>query len=1033
MIHFDWDIPGVSLETFSPEITLLQPCLEDEIPIVPKQVELFTSLLQQEAATVEMSSFTPMALKSIIMSEKPQNTRQMFANEQTLSAQEPVNTPYITVKASVSAPLQSMFSLETLEKLESLEVLENLETTQKPIMATTNMSAMENAMPSTQISSVQIPIAQRLSTSTTMSMVQKPLTAQALSTQEPINTPSITVKNFVSTPLQPRASLENLESLEVLETLDISQKPVMAAANAPAMENIRSSMEVPFTQITTTQKSSARTPVMMQKPIIVQTQSAQETISTPHIIVKAFVSTLLQPMASLESQETPAMPYAIENAKSSVQIPTPQKPTTQMPMVQKPVITQTTFVQQPASTPYITVKASVSAPLQPMASIENLEPLETATMPYAMENAKPFVREAFVQIPMPQKLSIQMPVAQMPVTAQTQFVQVLVSTPSITVKAPASAPLQPMASIENLESLEVLDHLEPLEVLETPAMPSALENAKASVQEAFVQIPMVQTPATAQTQSVQVLVSTPSITVKAPVSTPLQPMDFLENLESLETLEISQKPVMATANAPAMENIRSSVEVPSTQITTTQKSSARTSVVQKSIFVQTQSVQEPISTSHITVKAPVSTPLQPMASLENLKSLEVLDYLEPLENLETVTMPYTMENTKPFVQEAFVQIPMPRKPSTQIPMAQTPAAAQTQSVQVFVSTPSITVKAPVSTPLQPMVSLETLESLEVLDHLEPLENLETATKPYALENAKSSIQQAFVQIPTSQKPSMQAPTAQSHSTQIPMTQMTAAAQPQSGQVLVNTPSITVKAPVSTLLQPMASLENLESLEVLDRLEPLENLETPVMALAIENTSTSTPIVSVQKPITVQTSSEHVSASTPHITIKSSNAFIQKPQTSLETPQKPLQKTSSMSDVVAPNIHPAATAISQPTDLAVPSVAPLNASSMAMSPAQILSAIVNELTSAIMVNIDENGHLGEIRLVLEPDVLDGTTILLKCDQKQVSVTFFPGAKSAEQLIIAHQSRIAETLAATGHLPVKISIINSEGRRQVRKTA
>jgi hypothetical protein len=107
--------------------------------------------------------------------------------------------------------------------------------------------------------------------------------------------------------------------------------------------------------------------------------------------------------------------------------------------------------------------------------------------------------------------------------------------------------------------------------------------------------------------------------------------------------------------------------------------------------------------------------------------------------------------------------------------------------------------------------------------------------------------------------------------------------------------------------------------------------------------------------------------------------------------------------------------------------------MAMSPAQILSETVNELTSAIMVNIDENGHLGEIRLVLKPDVLDGTTILLKCDQKQISVTFFPGAESAEQLLMANQNRIAETLAATGHLPVKISIINSEGRRQIRKTA
>ena len=107
--------------------------------------------------------------------------------------------------------------------------------------------------------------------------------------------------------------------------------------------------------------------------------------------------------------------------------------------------------------------------------------------------------------------------------------------------------------------------------------------------------------------------------------------------------------------------------------------------------------------------------------------------------------------------------------------------------------------------------------------------------------------------------------------------------------------------------------------------------------------------------------------------------------------------------------------------------------MVMSPSQILAETVNELTDTIMVNIDENGHLGEIRLILKPDVLDGTTILLKGDHQQISVTFFPGTESTEQLLMANQSRIAETLAETGHLPVNISIINSEGRRHIRKTA
>ena len=125
-------------------------------------------------------------------------------------------------------------------------------------------------------------------------------------------------------------------------------------------------------------------------------------------------------------------------------------------------------------------------------------------------------------------------------------------------------------------------------------------------------------------------------------------------------------------------------------------------------------------------------------------------------------------------------------------------------------------------------------------------------------------------------------------------------------------------------------------------------------------------------------------------------------------------------------------MAQPSALDMPAITQATVSKLAISPNEILASALNELTSAIMVNIDESGHLGEIRLVLNPDVLDGTTILLKCDQKKISVTFFPGAASAEQLLVANQSRIVETLAATGHLPVQLSIITSEGRRQIRKS-
>ena len=434
--------------------------------------------------------------------------------------------------------------------------------------------------------------------------------------------------------------------------------------------------------------------------------------------------------------------------------------------------------------------------------------------------------------------------------------------------------------------------------------------------------------------------------------------------------------------------------------------------------------------------------------LENLESLEVLEPLvllaplenpEPLEALETGAM-QPVENAKPSVQQPSVQLSMPQKSSAQVPVAQKPLTVQMQFVQESVNVPYITVKAPISTHLQPMASLEpqeNLESLEVLEplvplaHLEPLvplESLETPAMPYATENAKPSVQEASIQMPIIQKPII--------------------AQTASAHTPANTPFIiTVKASTFTHLQPMVSLEpleNLESLEILKplvplahleplvplaHLETLETLETAAMPYAMENTKLSTPMPSAQKPFTAQTQSAHVSTNTPYITIKASHSFAQK----LEAPEKFTQKSPSTPVTDTPSIHAAATAISQPTDLAMPSVTPIKASPMAMSPAQILSTTVNELTAAIMVNIDENGHLGEIRLVLKPDVLDGTTILLKCDQKQISVTFFPGAESAEQLLMANQSRIAETLAATGHLPVKISIINSEGRRQIRKIA
>ena len=253
----------------------------------------------------------------------------------------------------------------------------------------------------------------------------------------------------------------------------------------------------------------------------------------------------------------------------------------------------------------------------------------------------------------------------------------------------------------------------------------------------------------------------------------------------------------------------------------------------------------------------------------------------------------------------------------------------------------------------------------------------------------------------------------------------------------------------------ASLESLETLVNLEALEPLANLEVPESQAA---TATQKPVATAnQMPV------EHVAQQIPapqpqatmvkmmpqaaptpmaHAATVPQQAETVEPQDkAMGTPVDPQPSTKHVStkeskslETAAATITPAAQqqTVAQPPSLDLPSIMSATISKLAISPNEILASALNELTSAIMVNIDESGHLGEIRLVLNPDVLDGTTILLKCDQKQISVTFFPGAASAEQLLVANQSRIVETLAATGHLPVQLSIITSEGRRQIRKS-
>ena len=246
--------------------------------------------------------------------------------------------------------------------------------------------------------------------------------------------------------------------------------------------------------------------------------------------------------------------------------------------------------------------------------------------------------------------------------------------------------------------------------------------------------------------------------------------------------------------------------------------------------------------------------------------------------------------------------------------------------------------------------------------------------------------------------------------------------------------------------------NLASLESPEPLANPESLENQAATVTQKTVATANPIpgetVAAQIPASqTQAAAHHATpkaAPTPTTyaaTVPQQAENVAPQRKAMATTVDPQPSTGHVStkdtkslETAAATITPAAQqqTVAQPPVLEMPSITPATISKLAISPNEILASALNELTSAILVNIDENGHLGEIRLVLKPDVLDGTTILLKCDQKQISVSFFPSAASAEQLLLANQSRIVETLAATGHLPVQLSIITSEGRRQIRKS-
>ncbi|MBQ9445801.1 MAG: hypothetical protein IJU61_04340, partial [Victivallales bacterium] len=360
-------------------------------------------------------------------------------------------------------------------------------------------------------------------------------------------------------------------------------------------------------------------------------------------------------------------------------------------------------------------------------------------------------------------------------------------------------------------------------------------------------------------------------------------------------------------------------------------------------------------------------------------------------------------------------------------------------------------------------ALETLEPLEILEPLESLENLEplasqssmvvpketTTTVPFmaTAKPAETAIPLPFTSMPKpAENPVPLQPTAnpipaEPTATQIPAPQQQATA--------------TIAKPQPAIPQATArSLESLESLEFkASTVAPKQTTTAsvtsaePTVVLPSAPQPKAAAIIAEQPTTMVQAPSgnesavdqastatpkpaEFIVAQQPAPHLKTTNT-VAKPQSF--TPHISSKHSESMETaipVTAPSVPQ--NAIPQATTLDMPAITPATIAKLALTPSEILASALNELTSAIMVNIDDAGHMNEIRLVLKPDVLDGTTILLKCDQKQISITFFPGVKSAEQLLMANQGHIGETLAATGHLPVQVSIINSEDRRQIRKS-
>ena len=398
------------------------------------------------------------------------------------------------------------------------------------------------------------------------------------------------------------------------------------------------------------------------------------------------------------------------------------------------------------------------------------------------------------------------------------------------------------------------------------------------------------------------------------------------------------------------------------------------------------------------------------------------------------------------VEHTALQAPAPQtKATVTAPHTQAEATA----TQIPASQPKDAETTAKPQPAVAHVYPRNLASLEPLENLESLENQTPAVtqKPVAIAN-QIPVEHTATQIPA---PHTQA-TVTAPQVSVPHMQATATAtQDSAPHVQVEATATQDSAPHTQAAfttdkpQPAmvyASTTNLASLESLEN-QAATITQKPVATANPTSAEPVVPQIPTPQPQAATVNMMPQAAPTPmHATAvpqQSETVAPQRKAMAKSVDPQPSTKHVSTKDTkslenAAATIAPAAQqqTVAQPPVLDMPAITPATITKLALTPSEILASALNELTSAIMVNIDDAGHMNEIRLVLKPDVLDGTTILLKCDQTQVSVTFFPGMESAEQLLLANQGRIAETLAATGHLPVQVSIINSEGRRQIRKS-